>query len=73
MGKKQEVIPCYETTIRLGLTDRWLAEPCSVWASSLRTIGHFIEALKVLDEGMRRFPDHRALQVFHALTLFSLE
>lgn len=41
--------------------------------STYRTLGQYKRARDVLAKGVQKFPNHRALQVFYAMTLYNLK
>ncbi len=70
-GQEAEAIPHYRRAMELGLFGDYLPRAYVQLGSSLRNIGLYDEAIAVLDEGCRRFPDQPALRVFRAFALES--
>ena len=66
-----QAIPFYENALSLGLSnDR---DGCFLaLGSSLRAIGRYEEAKKVLQKGIEEFPSNEALKPFLAITLYNL-
>lgn len=70
-GLEAEAIPHYERAIAAGLDDEQLAKAMLGLGSSLRNVDRFDESVKVLEDAVDRFPDHQALPVFLAFSLWS--
>jgi tetratricopeptide (TPR) repeat protein len=70
-GFEAEAIPHYRRAMKLGLPDDELARAYLQLGSSLRNVGEFDEAVKLLTEGCTKFPDHRALKIFLAFAQHS--
>ncbi len=73
MGREQEAIPLYERAISLGLPGRDLEGAILSLGSSYRAAGGYAKAAEVLRDGVERFPQNRAMQVFLAITLHNLD
>ena len=67
-GHEAEAIPHYERAIAAGLPDELLAKAMLGLGSSLRNVGRAGEAVRVLEDAVRRFPDHQGLPVFLAFS-----
>ena len=70
-GLEAEAIPHYERAIAAGLEDEQLAKAMLGLGSSLRNVERFEESVTVLEDAVRRFPDHQALPVFLSFSLWS--
>ncbi|MGC4192295.1 MAG: tetratricopeptide repeat protein [Thermomicrobiales bacterium] len=69
-GREADAMPFYERTFTLGvdrLPERRQPEIFVQAGSTLRNLGRLDDARNLLRDGMRRFPDYRALWVFAAL------
>ncbi len=73
MGLEREAIPLYERAISLGLPGRDLEGAILSLGSSLRAAGAYAKAAEVLQGGVERFPQNRAMQVFLAMALHNLD
>jgi tetratricopeptide (TPR) repeat protein len=70
-GLEAEAIPHYEQAIAAGLPDEQLAEAMLGLGSSLRNVSRNDEAVRMLEDAVRRFPDHQALPIFLAFSLWT--
>ena len=70
-GFEAEAIPHYERAIEAGLDDGQLVKAMLGLGSSLRNVDRIDESVTVLENAVDRFPDHQALPVFLALSLWS--
>ena len=70
-GHEAEAIPHYERAIAAGLSGEQLEKALLGLGSSLRNVNRLEESVAVLEDASRRFPDHQALLVFLALSLWS--
>ena len=70
-GFEAEAIPHYEQAIAAGLDDEHLAKAMLGLGSSLRNVDRVEESVRVLQDAVARFPDHHALPVFLAFSLWS--
>jgi hypothetical protein len=70
-GYEAEAIPHYERAIAAGLPDELMAKAMLGLGSSLRNVDRSGESVRVLDDAVRRFPEHRALPVFLAFSLWT--
>src|SRR5690606_20443674 len=73
LGRESEAVLYYELAIKLGLNDSDAKGAYLGLGSTYRALGEYEKARKVLEEGMNRFPDHLALKVFHAMTLYNVK
>ena len=71
-GLETEAAPYYERALSLGLPDETSAGAYIGLGSTYRTIGKYEESKRVLEAGIGRFPDNRAIKTFYALTLYNL-
>jgi hypothetical protein len=70
-GLEAEAIPHYEQAIAAGLSGEQLEKALLGLGSSLRNVGRVEESVGVLTDACRRFPDHQAMPVFLAFSLWS--
>jgi hypothetical protein len=70
-GFEAEAIPHYEQAIAAGLSGEQLEKALLGLGSSLRNVDRVDESVSVLEDACRRFPDHRAMAVFLAFSLWS--
>jgi tetratricopeptide (TPR) repeat protein len=70
-GLEAEAIPHYEQAIAAGLSGEALEKALLGLGSSLRNLDRFEESVAVLEDACRRFPDHQAMLVFLAFSLWS--
>lgn len=70
-GFEAEAIPHYEQAIAAGLSGEHLEKALLGLGSSLRNVERMDESVAVLEDACRRFPDHQALPVFLAFSLWS--
>ncbi len=68
-GREEEAIPYYRQALAGDLDVVRRVDAIVGLGSSLRVVGEVAESYRVLEEGVRQFPDHVALKVFFALTL----
>lgn len=71
-GRERAAIPNYERAIALGLAGDDLQSALVNLGSSHRAIGDYERAVAVWRDGLARFPENRALQVFLAMGLHNL-
>ena len=69
LGKEAEALPYYEKAVALGLSENELAGALIGLGSTLRSLGHYDRAIKVLRSALAQFPDNRELEVFLAMAL----
>jgi hypothetical protein len=70
-GHEAEAIPHYERAISAGLEDEQLQKAMLGLGSSLRNVDRVDDSVRVLEDAVQRFPDHQALPVFLAFSLWS--
>jgi hypothetical protein len=70
-GAEAEAIPHYERAIAAGLSGDDLAKALLGLGSSLRNVDRAAESVRVLEDACRRFPDHQAMAVFLAFSLWT--
>jgi tetratricopeptide (TPR) repeat protein len=73
MGREREAIPLYERAIERGLSGGNLEGATLSLGSSYRAVGGRAKAAEVLQGGVARFPQNRAMQVFLAMALHDLD
>jgi len=73
LGLENEAIPYYEKAILLGLNNQDEPNAYLGLGSTYRTIGEYQKSEKVFQEGITKYPNFKALQVFYAMTLFNLK
>ncbi|HVA37094.1 MAG TPA: tetratricopeptide repeat protein [Candidatus Dormibacteraeota bacterium] len=72
LGLEREAIPFYRRALANGLTGEERASATLGLGSSLRWLGAYDEAIDVLEQGTREFPDDRALKVFLAMAYYNM-
>jgi hypothetical protein len=70
-GAEAEAIPHYEQAIAAGLSGDDLARAMLGLGSSLRNVARTEESVRVLEDACRRFPEHQAMPVFLAFSLWT--
>ena len=70
-GREEEALAHYRRAFELGVPDGELAGASLGFGSTLRNVGDVGESVRVLSEAVERFPEHRALRVFLAFSLWS--
>jgi tetratricopeptide (TPR) repeat protein len=73
MGLEKEAVEFYEKAIRLGLKEESLKDAFVCLGSTYRVLGEYDKSLEVLTKARQQFPDYRPVQIFLALTLYSLK
>lgn len=63
MGLEKEAIPYYEKAILLGLQDEDLRGAFLGLGSTYRTLGQYQKSKEVLEKGLARFTDDRAMEI----------
>lgn len=71
LGLEAEAVPFYERAISLGLESDDLHPALLGLGSTLRALGRYQEALRVLDRAVTEFPEDRALAVFRAMAQYN--
>jgi len=72
-GRETEAVPYYKKAISFGLSEEYLQNAYIGLGSTYRTLGKYDEAKKTLQDGMRVFPNNKALKVFNAMVLYNLQ
>lgn len=70
-GREAEAVSPYQRAWELGLSGDDVPRFYVQYGSTLRNVGQFHEAVRVLIEGRERFPKNAAIRAFLALALFS--
>lgn len=70
-GREEEALGHYRRAFELGVPEEELAGASLGFGSTLRNVGELDESIRVLSEAVERFPEHRALRVFLAFSLWS--
>ena len=72
LGQEAEAVPFYEKALALGLEQEYLAEAYLGLGSTYRTLGKYPQAKTLFAKAIKQFPEHNALKVFFAMSLFNL-
>jgi predicted Zn-dependent protease len=72
IGYEAEAVEHYEAAIAGELSDDELRGALLGLGSTYRTLGRDGDSDRILRQGIERFPDFKALRVFHAMTLYNL-
>ena len=70
-GREDEALAHYRRAFELGVPEDELAAASLGYGSTLRNVGSVDESVGVLSAAAERFPEHRALRVFLAYSLWS--
>ncbi|HJQ73895.1 MAG TPA: tetratricopeptide repeat protein [Gaiellaceae bacterium] len=70
-GREEEALGHYRRAFEQGVPDEDLPGAMLGFGSTLRNVGSLDESVRVLSEAVERFPEHRAMRVFLAYSLFS--
>jgi len=70
-GREEQAIPLYEQALAAGLAGELRARCLLQLGSSLRNVDRVDEAVQLLQDARREFPDFRPLRAFLALALHS--
>lgn len=70
-GREEQAIPLYEQALAAGLAGELRARCLLQLGSSLRNVGRVDEAVTLLEDARREFPEFRPLRAFLALALHS--
>lgn len=73
LGLEREAIPFYCRAISLGLPGADLERAYLGLGSSYRELGQYQEAEETLRQGVKEFPQNRALQVFLSMALYNTQ
>ncbi len=71
MGKESAAVPFYEKAISSGLKEDRDGAMLGL-GSTYRCLGEYEKSLKIFDQALVEFPEHRAIKVFRALSLYNL-
>ena len=72
LGREREAVPFYERAIAGGLSGRDLEGAFVGLGSTYRSLGEYRRAVETLREGLARFPENRAMEVFLAMALYNV-
>jgi tetratricopeptide (TPR) repeat protein len=72
LGREREAVPFYERAIAGGLSGRDLEGAFVGLGSTYRSLGEYRRAVETLREGVARFPESRAMEVFLAMALYNV-
>ncbi|MGY0372004.1 tetratricopeptide repeat protein [Clostridium sp. JNZ J1-5] len=72
LGLEKEAVQYYEKAIMLDLPDEDLQGAFLGLGSTYRTLGEYEKSKEVLEKGLARFTDNKAMKVFYAMTLYNL-
>ncbi len=72
LGEEANAVSYYEKAIRLGLSGKELEKAIIGLGSTYRTLGEYEKSRTVLLKGVKLFPENKAIQVFHSMTLYNL-
>jgi tetratricopeptide (TPR) repeat protein len=72
LGREREAVPFYERAIAGGLSGRDLEGALVGLGSTYRSLGEYGRAVETLREGVARFPESRAMEVFLAMALYNV-
>jgi tetratricopeptide (TPR) repeat protein len=70
-GREEQAIPLYEQALAAGLAGELRARCLLQLGSSLRNVGRVDDAVALLQDARREFPEFRPLRAFLALALHS--
>lgn len=70
-GREEQAIPLYEQALAAGLAGELRARCLLQLGSSLRNVGRVDDAVPLLEDARREFPDFRPLRAFLALAYHS--
>lgn len=72
LGEESKAVPFYENAIKLGLSSKELEGALLGLGSTYRTLGEYEKSKNTLLKGIESFPNNRAIQIFHSMTLYNL-
>ncbi|WP_019911844.1 tetratricopeptide repeat protein [Paenibacillus sp. HW567] len=72
LGLEWEAVPYYERSLALGLPPEPRMGALLGLGSTYRTLGEYDQSRKVLEQGIREFPQNKEFAVFLAMTLHNL-
>jgi len=70
-GDEHGAVVQYERALEAGLPDELLPKALLGYGSTLRNVGRNDDSIPVLTEAVGRFPEHQALPVFLAFSLWT--
>lgn len=70
-GMEREAIPFYKKALAQGIQGVKREMAFVQLGSSYRCIGEYGSAVEVLEEGLREFPENKAIQAFLAMSLYN--
>lgn len=71
LGLERNAVEYYKKAISLGLPDEELRYAYIGLGSTYRTLGQYNESREVLEEGLSKFQQDKAMAVFYAMTLYN--
>lgn len=71
LGKEAKAAPHYEQAIQLGLSGKDLEGAYLGLGSTYRTLGQYDQAIQTFTNGLKSFPDNKALHTFLAMALYN--
>jgi tetratricopeptide (TPR) repeat protein len=72
LSLEKEAVPYYEKAISIGLPEKDLQGAFLGLGSTYRTLGQYQKSKEVLEKGLAKFTENRAMKVFYAMTLYNL-
>ncbi|MFF2176510.1 tetratricopeptide repeat protein [Lysinibacillus sp. NPDC058147] len=72
LAEETKAMPLYEKAIELGLADDELEDVFIKLGCIYRTHERFLEAKKLYQEAMRKFPKKEQMKIFYAMALYNL-
>ena len=72
LGREREAVPFYERAIAGGLSGRDLEGAFVGLGTTYRSLGEYRRAVEALREGVARFPENRAMEVFLAMAPYNV-
>jgi len=73
LGLEKNAVQYYKKAISIGLPDEELRNAYLGLGSTYRTLGQYKESKEVLEEGLSKFLQDKAMEVFYAMTLYNLK
>jgi tetratricopeptide (TPR) repeat protein len=70
-GDERGAVAEYERALEAGVPDELLPKALLGYGSTLRNVGRNDDSVRVLEDAVRRFPEHQALPVFLAFSLWT--
>ncbi|MED4586741.1 tetratricopeptide repeat protein [Brevibacillus choshinensis] len=72
-GLGSQAIPYYARALEIGLSGPDLERCLLGLGSTYRYLGYYQQAEETLRRGVKEFPDNRAIQVLHAMSLYNTQ